>query len=187
MKLLKPIEQDISYQLIRSCVTRKIRKGEVPGEIYDFISEEEFSQRVKRRDFLEIAYVHNNGWYATPKSNITEDKFGLKIIDPQGCEMVIKTYDSKADIKPYFVIIDIPLLEMVRRLNKRGTEDMTEKAKRLWSVLKEKRLINKIREYATSASVENTGHIYDTRLAVYNILANQNIVQRIDKYPSSFF
>ena len=42
-----------------SCTTRRPREGEIDGEHYFFLSEEEFERRVAAGDFLEHARVHD--------------------------------------------------------------------------------------------------------------------------------
>src|SRR5919199_2525429 len=47
-----------------SCTTRPARSGEIEGEDYRFISEEEFVARVEGGEFLEYAKVHEH-YYGT--------------------------------------------------------------------------------------------------------------------------
>src|SRR5437763_10784725 len=43
-----------------SCTTRPARAGEIEGEDYQFISEEDFVARIEAGEFLEHAMVHNH-------------------------------------------------------------------------------------------------------------------------------
>lgn len=53
MKRAKQVHPEIIFPV--SCTTRSMRPGEVEGESYYFISEEEFDRRIEAGDFLEWA------------------------------------------------------------------------------------------------------------------------------------
>src|SRR5437588_8194352 len=55
-----------------SCTTRPARAGEVEGEDYQFLSEEEFNARARSGEFLEHAMVHGHQ-YGTLLKPIVED------------------------------------------------------------------------------------------------------------------
>src|SRR5437588_12642074 len=55
-----------------SCTTRPARAGEVDGEDYQFLSEEEFNARARSGEFLEHAMVHGHQ-YGTLLKPIVED------------------------------------------------------------------------------------------------------------------
>jgi guanylate kinase len=59
--------QDFIYSV--SCTTRSPRLGEVHGEHYFFMSDEEFQSHIAAGDFLEHAEVHGR-FYGTLKSNV---------------------------------------------------------------------------------------------------------------------
>lgn len=65
-----------------SMTTRKPREGEVDGQDYYFISEEEFLQRIKEGRFLEYAKFVGN-YYGTPMEQVQQ------MID-QGDEVVLE-------------------------------------------------------------------------------------------------
>ena len=54
-----------------SCTTRKPRPGEVEGESYYFVSDEEFDRLVAEDAFYEWAHVHQNR-YGTPKAAVQQ-------------------------------------------------------------------------------------------------------------------
>jgi guanylate kinase len=45
-----------------SCTTRKPRPGEVDGQHYHFVSQDEFDRRLKNGEFLEHALVHGHNY-----------------------------------------------------------------------------------------------------------------------------
>ncbi len=55
-----------------SCTTRKPRPGEIDGEHYFFLGEEEFVKRIEAGSFLECAKVHGKWMYGTPESFVRE-------------------------------------------------------------------------------------------------------------------
>ena len=48
-----------------SCTSRDIRKGEVEGVNYFYLTKDEFEEKIKNNDFLEYA-TYNNSYYGTP-------------------------------------------------------------------------------------------------------------------------
>ncbi len=70
---------------LKSYVTREMRPGEVNGDIYHFISKEEFEDGIKRNDFLEYEVNHKVAYYGTKKSEVVagleNEKIMVKEID----------------------------------------------------------------------------------------------------------
>ena len=61
----------VPVELSVSATTREPRPGEVQGENYIFLSQEEFESRRKKGDFLEYKEVFQRGfWYGTLKSTV---------------------------------------------------------------------------------------------------------------------
>ena len=68
-----------------SCTTRDPRPGEIDGETYYFISQDEFLEKIEQDAFLEWAEVHHENWYGTLKK---------PLLDPiEGGEIVIREFD----------------------------------------------------------------------------------------------
>jgi guanylate kinase len=71
-----------------SCTTRDKRPHEQDGEVYNFISKEEFERKVIAGDFLEYATVHQDNRYGTLKKPIIEaleaGKTVVREVDVQG-------------------------------------------------------------------------------------------------------
>ena len=119
-----------------SATTRKRRKGERHGKDYLFLTEEEFKKRIKKREFVEWAWVHGNR-YGTLKKFVTKTKKGRKVVlfvlDVQGGMALKKKYPQSVLI----FLLPPSMEELKRRLTKRGTERTQEMKKRLKTALKE--------------------------------------------------
>lgn len=124
-----------------SCTTRPARAGEVEGEDYRFLSNEEFNARARAGDFLEHATVHGHH-YGTLLKPIVEDLMNghdvLIDIDTQGAATIRKQKDefvrqSLADI----FLMPPDVVELRRRLTKRGTETAEQIETRLANAIRE--------------------------------------------------
>jgi guanylate kinase len=124
-----------------SCTTRPARAGEVDGEDYRFLSDEEFSARAKAGEFLEHANVHGHQYGTLLKpiaENLANGRDVLIDIDTQGAANIRNSKDkfireALADV--FLMPPDVD--ELRRRLTKRGTETPEQI---------ETRLVNAIRE-----------------------------------------
>lgn len=112
-----------------SCTTRSPREGEIDGENYFFISEEEFRNRMAGGEFLEYAEVHGN-LYGTLVSEITDrvsqGRDVLLDIDIQGAALVRERAKTDTLLQKCLETIFIAppsFDELERRLRNRATED----------------------------------------------------------------
>lgn len=89
---LKRIFPQFVYPISRT--TRQIRPGEKEGEVYHFISKEEFERSIAQEDFLEWARIHNGNYYGTLKKPIIEalreGKIVFREVDVQGFHSIKK-------------------------------------------------------------------------------------------------
>lgn len=113
-----------------SATTRSPRPGEEDGVSYYFLSDEEFTARVKRGEFLEWAQVHNNR-YGTLKSEVdaclARGTSVVLEIDIQGGQNVRRLYPDAV-----LIFIEPPSWDvLVERLKGRGTESEETLAIRL--------------------------------------------------------
>lgn len=124
--LTTALRQKPDFVYAVSCTTRPPRPGEVDGEDYIFLSDEEFERRVAAGDFLEHAEVHGRR-YGTLKETVLEHlRAGVDVlidIDTKGAASIRSCgdafiLDALADI----FIMPPSLDELRRRLKKRGTE-----------------------------------------------------------------
>lgn len=114
-----------------SATTRPPRPGEIEGEHYYFVSDDEFDAMLARGEFLEHATVHNAYKYGTPRPPVekalADGKSVLLEIDIQGARAV------KAAMPEALLVFLLPPTteELVRRQLGRGTEGPEEQARRL--------------------------------------------------------
>lgn len=114
-----------------SATTRAPRPGEVDGEHYFFVDDDEFDRLVRDGELLEHATVHNRFRYGTPRKPIeaalAEGRTVLLEIDLQGARQV-----RAAEPSATLVFLLPPSWdELVHRLVGRGTEGEEERARRL--------------------------------------------------------
>lgn len=114
-----------------SATTRPPRPGEIDGEHYYFLSDEQFDAMIEQGAFLEWAVVHNAYRYGTPRppieQAIADGSSVLLEIDLQGARAV------RAAMPEALLVFLLPPSweELVRRLVGRGTESPEEQARRL--------------------------------------------------------
>lgn len=77
-----------------SCTTRPPRSGEADGEVYHFLTKEDFKKKIAGGEFLEWAIVHHDHMYGTLKKPILEalaaGKIVIREVDMQGVESIRK-------------------------------------------------------------------------------------------------
>lgn len=114
-----------------SATTRPPRPGEVDGVHYFFVGSSGFDQMIEDDQLLEWAVVHGVNRYGTPRgpvqAQLAQGVPVLLEIDLQGARQVRKKMPDAR-----FVFLAPPSWdELVRRLVGRGTEDETERHRRL--------------------------------------------------------
>jgi guanylate kinase len=119
------------FRLSVSATTRNPRPGEVEGESYFFVSDEEFQGMVDSNQLLEWATVHGVHKYGTPRFAVEEalaSGFNVVLeIDVQGAFQVKDSFGEAILIfvkPPSFNDLEI-------RMQKRGTESLVDKERRL--------------------------------------------------------
>jgi guanylate kinase len=146
-----------------SHTTRVIRKGEKEGLDYTFISQQEFEEKIKSKDFLEWAQVHNF-YYGTSFQEVdTSLKNGhdtLLELDVQGVES-LRAMDYEGI---YILILPPSVEEMQVRLTKRGTDSEDRIRQRVETGKKE------IKKYKIYDYVITNYVVEDTVSAILSIL-----------------
>jgi guanylate kinase len=113
----------VPLELSVSATTRPRRPGEVDGVNYYFLDQREFDRRRAAGEFLEIAEVHNAGyWYGTLRSELDRIRnagaWALLEVDVQGALNIMEQYPAAMSI-----FLETPSVdEYERRLRARGTE-----------------------------------------------------------------
>jgi guanylate kinase len=106
-----------------SAATRNARSNEINGLDYYFMSEEEFQQKIKAKDFAEWEMVYEGKYYGTLKSELeriwANNQIPVLDIDVKGALHVQKQYP----INTLSIFIEPPSVnELKKRLESRGTE-----------------------------------------------------------------
>jgi guanylate kinase len=128
VKAIAPAVSDIWVSV--SVTTRAPRPGEVEGQHYFFISDEEFTRLAETGGLLEWAEVHGNR-YGTPRAaveqKIAEGRQVILEIDPQGA------FQVKSLVPESVLIFIMPpsWAELHRRLVGRGSETEAQVETRL--------------------------------------------------------
>ncbi len=110
---------DMLYSI--SCATRAMRKGEIDGKDYYFISEDEFLRMIEAGEFIEWKQVHGNmyGTPAAPVKRAMENGQNMILdIDVEGAKEVFKAFPDSVGI--FISAPDMVTLE--KRLRLRGTD-----------------------------------------------------------------
>ncbi|KAA0131655.1 guanylate kinase [Gimesia chilikensis] len=138
--IVNRLMQESPVKLIKaiSATTRPRRKGEVDGEDYYFLTQEEFEERQKNDEFLECEQVHGLGyWYGTLKSEVAraeqEGGWPFLEIDVQGALKLIEQFNNSKRFDQAITIFvrTTSEEEYEKRLRTRGTESEDVIQKRL--------------------------------------------------------
>jgi len=116
-ELIKRMENVIS---IPSYTDRLPREGEENGKIYNFITTEEFENKIKQNELYEYS-VHHEHYYGTSKQILNDaidsGKVVVKDIEVNGTENLLKLLKDEIDIVTIF--LRVPKEELRRRLEHR--------------------------------------------------------------------
>ena len=116
-ELMKKMDNAIT---IPSYTDREIRKDDVPGVSYNFVSKEEFERMIKDNELYEYN-VYNNHYYGTSKKVLNEanetGKIILKDIDVNGTEKLVELL--KNDMKVVTIFLKVEREELRNRLKNR--------------------------------------------------------------------
>jgi guanylate kinase len=120
--LLNKFPNDLAFSI--SAATRPSRGVEKNGVDYYFISEEEFTNKIKHEEFIEWEMVYEGKYYGTLKSELqriwNENKTPLLDIDVKGAIHVQQQYPENT----LALFIEPPSIEeLKKRLASRGTDD----------------------------------------------------------------
>ncbi len=150
-----------SYKLSISFTTRKKRSNEKEGRDYFFISENEFYEKIRNREFLEWANVHNS-YYGTPikfvRDHLCKGDVVILEVDVQGAA-TIKENISKGLIdstNAVFIFLIPPSVDILAfRLRRRKTEKKDEMEQRLKNAISELQVMEKYDYIVVNDKVES--------------------------------
>jgi guanylate kinase len=116
------VQQEPNIKLSVSHTTREPRVGEVNGEDYWFVSQEEFAQMREQSAFLESATVFDNSYGTSLNAVETELNKGFDVIleiDWQGAQQVRKNHSESVSV----FILPPSKVALEQRLRGRGQDD----------------------------------------------------------------
>jgi guanylate kinase len=153
--ICKSLVEKSNVWLSVSATTRSPREGEENGKNYFFISEKQFTEKIKCSDFFEYAEVYGN-YYGTPKSSVIEmidsGKDVILEIDIQGALRVKETC-----LEGVFIFILPPSMkELKNRIVGRGSETQESLMTRLKSAYDEINYISKYNYAVINETVDET-------------------------------
>lgn len=152
------IEQcDLPLKLSVSATTRPPRAGEVDGEDYFFLSDDEFQRRQAAGEMLECKEVFGQGcWYGTLRDQVATGlaagNWVILEIDVQGALSVIEAgqYD------PITIFIHPGgMQELEKRLRSRGTESEEAISARLQTAEQEMRFLPRYQYEVINGTVDS--------------------------------
>lgn len=118
-----------NYVFPLSCTTREMRPGEKEGEVYHFVSVEEFQKKEADGEFLETAIVHGKHHYGTLKEAILaplrEGKIVIREVDVQGLR-AIREMIPREQLRSIFLTVDSweTLRERILRRSQLSEEEL---------------------------------------------------------------
>jgi len=118
-----------NLEFLKSYVSREMRPGEIDGDIYHFISKENFEQAIENNEFLEYEINHKVAYYGTKKSDVDtgleNGKIMFKEIDTKWLKQLAENHpDFRRHYTSFF--LDVPNEEMERRFYERNPDGKSE-------------------------------------------------------------
>ena len=115
--LIEKMENVIS---LPSYTDREVRKDDIPGKTYNFVTKEEFERMIKDNELYEYD-IHHNHYYGTSRKlmneKIASGKIIVKDIEVNGVENLLKIL--KKDTKVVTIILRVPKEVLRKRLEER--------------------------------------------------------------------
>lgn len=109
-----------NVESIPSITDRPIRPGDIPGETYIFVNNNEFKRMIDENELYEFD-VHHNHYYGVPKKilndKIKSGKTVIKDVDVNGTENLVKILNK--DMKVITIFLKVSKDELRRRLENR--------------------------------------------------------------------
>lgn len=118
-------ESNYNFLPVVTNTTRPRRPSEVNGQIYNFLSKAEFSNKIEQGFFYEYENVHGN-LYGTDKNSFLKDGVYLMQSDVRGALNMKKAFSDSL-----LIFINIPKDQIRSRLQNRGADssEITERLK----------------------------------------------------------
>jgi len=111
-----------TFNEIISCTTRPIREGEQHGINYFYLTLEEFNQKVKNNEMLEISSF--NGWmYGVSLDALSAEKPNIGVFNPEGVRAMLAM--PHIDLLVYRIICS-DKNRLLRQLNRENNPNVDE-------------------------------------------------------------
>lgn len=146
----------LNLEFIKSYVTRDMRPWEINGDMYWFITREEFEKGIQKNDFLEYEINHKTAYYGTKKSEVEQGlkngKIMMKEIDTKWLKQLSENHrDFHTHYTSFF--LDIPNEEIERRFYERNPDGKAQDIQnRLESTNHERHQAQKYCDYIIDAT-----------------------------------
>lgn len=119
MEIFKKFPQKFTFFV--SYTDRPQRKDDIPGETYNFVSQEEFSNMIKRNELMEWETVRGEYRYGRKREDLqkiyTSGKIPVMQIEVKGAQKFREEFNLLS-----FFIIPPTKEEAIKRMRKRGTD-----------------------------------------------------------------
>lgn len=125
-RLLRELTINNSFHEIVSNTTRPIRENEKDGVNYHFLTEEEFFEKERNNQMLEVS--HFREWhYGTSFDNLNENKINIGVYNPTGYISLLEN----PNVEVLGVYVDCSDKErLIRQLNREEHPDVEEIVRR---------------------------------------------------------
>jgi len=166
------LEKDMNLGFSISACSRPMRKGEIDGEHYFFLSVEEFKKRIEQDEFLEWEEVYKDHFYGTLKSELKRvwDKGKALLIDADVYGGVnIKNLFGEKALSLFIMPPSIDTLK--KRLIKRSTDKETDINIRVAKAAEELKLANKFDRIVVNDDLESA--VADAITAIESFINNE--------------
>ena len=162
-----------------SATSRQQAEGEVDGQTYYYLTEDDFKARIENNEFLEWA-TYNGNYYGTLKEKVeTQTAQGNDVIleiDVQGAMQIKKTYPQAV-----LVFILPPSWQVLeKRLISRNREGMDQIQKRLETAKKEITFADKYNYIIVNDDLESAAKEFEAVITAEKVKAEscKNIVEQ---------
>lgn len=107
---------------IVSCTTRPIRENEVDGVNYHYLTVEEFENKAKNGEMLEVSYF-NDWYYGTSYDSLSDTEVNIGVFNPTGVRSLMRHKDI--DLTVYYIVVD-DKERLLRQLNREAHPNVPE-------------------------------------------------------------
>lgn len=149
-----------------SFTTRQARQGEIQGVHYNFVTPDEFKQRIARQEFVEYVQLYGE-YYGTSaawiNSRLQQGNDVFLVIDTQGARHLQAQHLAFGKMV-YIFLVPPSLKELQRRLIYRGTESPDKIRERLAIAEKE---IECVHFYDYCIVNDQLKHSYEALRSIY--------------------